>query len=115
MMLAPGSKLGPYEIVAPLGAGGMGEVWRARDPRLGREVAIKVLRASCSNRCNHAPRPRSTRSRSCAGSVATDSTVAVLSHPDVLAIFDIVSHAIETEPSRRSDRRRGTNGTRPLL
>lgn len=43
MPLAPGNRLGPYEIVAPLGAGGMGEVYRARDARLGREVAIKVL------------------------------------------------------------------------
>jgi serine/threonine protein kinase len=40
MKLAPGTHVGPYEIVAPLGAGGMGEVWRARDPRLSREVAI---------------------------------------------------------------------------
>ena len=43
MTLAPGAKLGPYEIVSPLGAGGMGEVYRARDPRLARDVAIKVL------------------------------------------------------------------------
>jgi serine/threonine protein kinase len=46
--LAAGSRLGPYEILAPLGAGGMGEVYRARDPRLDREVAIKVLPASFS-------------------------------------------------------------------
>ncbi|HET6372178.1 MAG TPA: serine/threonine-protein kinase, partial [Candidatus Polarisedimenticolia bacterium] len=43
MSLSAGSRIGPYEIVAPLGAGGMGEVYRASDPRLGREVAIKVL------------------------------------------------------------------------
>ena len=45
MTLSAGTRLGPYEIVAPLGAGGMGEVYRARDPRLSREVAIKVLPA----------------------------------------------------------------------
>jgi len=42
MPISSGTRLGPYEIVAPLGAGGMGEVYRARDPRMGREVAIKI-------------------------------------------------------------------------
>jgi serine/threonine protein kinase len=43
MTLPAGTRLGPYEILAPMGAGGMGEVYRALDPRLGREVAVKVL------------------------------------------------------------------------
>jgi eukaryotic-like serine/threonine-protein kinase len=43
MSLSSGTKLGPYEIVAPIGAGGMGEVYRAKDTRLGRDVAIEVL------------------------------------------------------------------------
>jgi len=48
MTLAPGSRLGLYEIVSPLGAGGMGEVYRARDQRLKRDVAVKVLRPAGS-------------------------------------------------------------------
>ena len=49
MALAPGSRLGPYEVISPLGAGGMGEVYKARDTRLGRTVAIKVLAPALSD------------------------------------------------------------------
>ena len=60
MTLAPGTKLGAYEIIAPLGAGGMGEVYRASDMRLQRDVAIKVLsRGAHAN----APRGRAIRAR----------------------------------------------------
>ena len=57
MPLDPGSKLGPYEIIGPLGAGGMGEVYRARDARLGRNVAVKILPSG-----SNARRARSRRS-----------------------------------------------------
>ena len=76
-MLTIGTKLGPYEIVAPIGAGGMGEVWRARDHRLHRDVAVKVLPEETANTQNALARfEREARA------------VAALSHPNILAIHD---------------------------
>jgi serine/threonine protein kinase len=80
MPLAPGSKLGPYEILAAIGAGGMGEVYRARDPRLGREVAIKILPAGSAG---DSERMRRFEQEARA--------TAALSHPNILAVFDIGS------------------------
>src|SRR5712692_9784412 len=81
MSLSVGSRLGPYEIVSPLGAGGMGEVYRARDPRLGREVAIKVLPASFSQ---DADRLRRFEQEARAA--------GVLNHPNITAVHDIGSY-----------------------
>jgi eukaryotic-like serine/threonine-protein kinase len=78
MSLAPGTKLGPYDVVAPLGAGGMGEVYRARDTRLERDVAIKVLPPAFANEPDRIARfDREAKA------------VAALSHPNILAIHDI--------------------------
>jgi Tol biopolymer transport system component len=81
MTLASGSRLGPYEILAPIGAGGMGEVYRARDPRLGREVAIKVLPASLSQ---DADRLRRFEQEARAA--------GALNHPNITAVYDIGTH-----------------------
>ena len=78
MALTSGTKLGPYEIVSPLGAGGMGEVYRSRDPRLKREVAIKVLPQALSL---DADRMRRFEQEALA--------TAALNHPNILAVFDI--------------------------
>lgn len=80
MSLAPGSKLGPYEIVAALGAGGMGEVYRARDPRLGREVALKILPAGSAGDPERLRRFEQEA-----------RATAALNHPNILAVFDIGS------------------------
>src|SRR5881396_2136375 len=77
MPLVIGTNLGPYEVLSPLGAGGMGEVYRARDSRLDREVAIKVLPAQFAQ-----DRARLTRFEREA------RAVAALSHPNILAIHD---------------------------
>jgi len=78
MTLAPGTKLGPYEVVGLLGAGGMGEVYRARDERLAREVALKVLPAAV---CGDAERLRRFEREARAA--------AALNHPNVVVIYDI--------------------------
>ncbi|HEU4365161.1 MAG TPA: protein kinase [Candidatus Krumholzibacteria bacterium] len=78
MQLSPGTRLGPYEIVAPLGAGGMGEVYRARDTRLGREVAVKVLPQHLSQ--NPEVRARFEREA---------KTVSSLNHPHICTLFDV--------------------------
>ena len=79
MRLTPGTHLGPYEIVAPLGAGGMGEVYRARDTRLGRDVAVKVL--------PHAPARRTPRFASRFEREA--KTVSSLNHPHICTLLDV--------------------------
>src|SRR6204780_4019820 len=78
MALTAGTRIGPYEILSPLGAGGMGEVYRARDTRLGRDVAIKVLPASFS-----ADPERLRRFEQEA------RAAGALNHPNILAIYDI--------------------------
>jgi serine/threonine protein kinase len=80
-MLSAGARLGPYEIVDLVGAGGMGEVYRARDARLGRDVAIKVVR-----RAAPADAERLRRFEQEARSAS------ILNHPNVLAIYDVGSH-----------------------
>jgi serine/threonine protein kinase len=72
MILTPGTRLGPYEILTPIGAGGMGEVWKARDTRLGRIVAIKKVKEQHSERFKQEAR-----------------TIAALNHPYICQIHDI--------------------------
>jgi len=81
MTFKAGARLGPYEILAPIGAGGMGEVFRARDPRLGRDVAIKVLPESFSS--DPERMRRFEQEARAAG---------VLNHPNVTAVYDIGTH-----------------------
>ena len=77
-MLPAGTMLGPYRIVALLGAGGMGEVYRARDTRLDRDVAVKVL-----------PEPFAASPNQLARFEREAKAVAALAHPNVLILYDI--------------------------
>ena len=81
MRLANGTKLGPYEILSPLGAGGMGEVYKAKDTRLGRDVAIKVLPAEFASDPERLRRFEQEA-----------RATAALDHPNILAVFDIGTH-----------------------
>jgi serine/threonine protein kinase len=81
MALAPGTRLGPYQIAAPIGAGGMGEVYRALDTRLGRDVAIKVIPAKLSREPDRIKRFEQEA-----------RAAGALSHPNVCAIHDVGSH-----------------------
>jgi serine/threonine protein kinase len=81
MPLAPGTKLNPYEIVSPLGSGGMGEVYRAHDSRLGRDVAIKVI-----------PRESSHDSERVRRFEQEARAAGTLNHPNVCAVYDLGTH-----------------------
>src|ERR1700682_3180192 len=78
MPLTPGTQLGPYQITAPLGAGGMGEVYRARDTRLERPVAIKILPAQFSS--DLVRKQRFEREA---------KTISSLSHPHICVLYDV--------------------------
>src|SRR6266540_446167 len=78
MALSAGSRLGPYEVIAPLGAGGMGEVYKARDTRLERTVAVKVLPSHLS--ASAEVRQRFEREA---------KTISQLSHPHICALYDV--------------------------
>src|SRR5258708_7522437 len=72
MALQAGDKLGPYEILAPIGKGGMGEVWKAHDPRLNRDVAIKVSAAQFSERFEREAK-----------------AIAALNHSNICTLYDV--------------------------
>ena len=78
MSLPSGTRLGPYEIVSPLGAGGMGEVYRARDTRLDRVVAIKILPAALA-----------ADPRSASASTARRGAISQLTHPHICTLYDV--------------------------
>src|SRR5713101_1469084 len=78
MPLSAGTRLGPYEILSPIGAGGMGEVYRAKDTRLGRDVAIKVLPTEMSSSAEL--RQRLEREA---------KTISQLSHPHICTLHDV--------------------------
>ena len=97
MPLKPGTHLGPYELLALIGAGGMGEVYKARDTRLDRTVAIKVLPAHLSDRSEIRERfEREARA------------IAALNHPHICTLYDI--GRVEIEESQIANRKSVLSG-----
>src|SRR5215472_8455109 len=97
MTLSAGTRLGPYEIVAPIGAGGMGEVYRARDPRVGRDVAIKVSAARFSDRFELEAR-----------------AIAALNHPNICHLYDVGPNYLVMELVEVRRSRKGSSKARSL-
>ena len=99
MSLSSGTRLGPYEILALLGSGGMGEVWKARDTRLNRMVAVKRLAGRHSDRFEQEAR-----------------TIAALNHPHICQIYDVGADYLVLEyieGRTLADRLRGGGGPAP--
>ena len=101
--MRPGARLGPYEILAPLGAGGMGEVYRARDTRLGRDVAIKVLPASLAT---DPERVRRFEQEARAASA--------LNHPNIVVVFDVGSAKVSSRGPEEAVSLRGPKGAEAI-
>ena len=106
MTIEAGARLGPYEILAPIGAGGMGEVYRAKDTRLGRDVAVKVLPAHLSTSAEL--RQRFEREA---------KTISQLSHPHICTLYDVGhqdGHRLPRHGVPRGRDARGPPGKGPL-
>src|SRR6202521_1654413 len=101
MSITSGTKLGPYEILALLGAGGMGEVYRARDTRLGRDVALKILPDSFARDGDRLRRFEQEA-----------RAVAALNHPNILAVFDIGTHKSQLNEGQHKE---GQHNDSPFL
>src|SRR5688572_19841462 len=86
MLVVPGARIGSYEVVSALGAGGMGEVYRARDSKLGREVALKVLPAAFASDADYLVRFEREA-----------QALASLNHPNIAAIYGVEKDAIVME------------------
>src|SRR5579871_5166085 len=104
MSLTAGAKLGPYEIIAQLGAGGMGEVYRARDSRLGREVALKILPSDVANDPSRRQRFE-----------LEARAVAALNHPNIVAVYDVGDNYIVSELIQGETLRGASFGLRKTL